>query len=339
MSILPYPKVTDKWEVHKTMCARQSARLIAAADAAADSTARDKLRARGTRMSSCASLLDYDYCPDCGSMHIRRTNLCRDRLCPLCAWRLSLQRIGETINAMQHIAATGYAGTAAMLTLTQRNCSWDDLHAELVHITEAWHTLTKRRDFARHVVGWARSIEITPGTNNTLHPHLHIILLYREGYAGDISQRQWCQMWQDSLQIDYTPVCDVRRAYVRDDAAYQHEWQQLTAATVEATKYALKASDLLSISEAQLAELAEAIQCIRFVGYGGIIRAARKALKYGDSDTVADTVSISAECPKCGCAALVTLAYHWSKTNYLLNDFVGINRLREGLYMDAERTQ
>lgn len=321
MSIVPYPRVADKWEAYKTMAVTQSNRLIMAAETAPDALAANKLRARGGRMATCASLLEYDFCRDCGNLHIRRTNLCRDRLCPLCNWRLSLQRIGETINAMQHIAAGGYAGHAAMLTLTQRNCAWEDLASEMQRITAAWHMLTKRRDFARHVVGWARSIEITQGVNCTLHPHLHILLLFRPGYAGDITQREWAQMWRDALDLDYVPIVDIRRAYCKTDAEYQRQWEALTAATVEATKYAFKAETILAIEPDQLAQLAQAIQGIRMVGYGGIVRRARLDLKYKDSETVADTVCIAAECPKCGAQELVTLGYHWSNTTYLLNDF------------------
>ena len=330
MSIVPYPRVADKWEGYKNMAVKQSGRLIEAA-AAADSALADKLRARGGRMSTCASLLEYDFCRECGNMHIRRTNLCRDRLCPLCNWRLSLQRIGETINAMQWIAASGYTGYAAMLTLTQQNCTWQDLAAELERITTAWHMLSKRRDFVRHVVGWARSIEITQGVNDTLHPHLHILLLFAPGYAAEISQRQWAQMWKESLDLDYTPIVDIRRAYARDDAAYEQEWQRLTAATVEATKYAMKAETLLDISAARLADLAASIQGIRFVGYGGLVRKARQALKYKDSETVSDTVCITPECLKCGAPDLVTLGYHWSNTTYILSDFTGLSKFIDSM--------
>lgn len=318
MSIVPYDKQLDKWVCHKAMAKSQSARILAAASL---SPTPDALRARGARMASCASMIEYTYCPQCGSLHIARTNLCRDRLCPLCAWRLALQRIGETVNALKYIYEQGFSGRAALLTLTVKNCSWADLGGQLQTLTAAWHKLTKRREFARYVVGWARSVEITQGAGDTLHPHLHILLLYRDDKC--LPQSLFCDLWRESLDVDYTPVCDVRRPYTRDTAAeYETEWSQMIAATVEATKYICKAETLLNISSEQLILLASAVQGVRMTGYGGIIRAARAKLGCKDRESV-EPISgdVALECPKCG-ADTVLLSYVWAESTYLLRPFL-----------------
>lgn len=317
MSIVPYESVIRKWEKKKADAVVQSDRMMLAADHAPD---RARFRARAARMAGCASRLEFAYCPDCGSLHIARTNLCRDRLCPVCSWRLALQRIGETINVMQQIYAAGFAGSAALLTLTQKNVALEDLAAELQRITAAWHTITKRRAVDRFVVGWARSLEITRGSEGTLHPHLHVLLLFRPGYQLEISQRAWSQLWGEALACDYTPIVDIRRPYVRNPDEYKTEWDRLTAATVEACKYALKADQLLSISPVELAAVGTALTGARLVGYGGIIKRTRQELHYKESDTAADVNDTTLECPKCGAAA-VLMAYQWAESTYLLRPF------------------
>lgn len=54
------------------------------------------------------------------------------------------------------------------------------------------------------------------GTKNfdTYHPHFHVLIAVNKSYFTSrdyLSQARWTAAWQQALQVDYTPIVDVRR--------------------------------------------------------------------------------------------------------------------------------
>lgn len=316
MSILPYQAAISKWDMHKNQAIRMSERLCAAGAAAG----RKDIWLRGDIMKDCSQRIEYTYCPDCGSMHLRRTNLCRDRLCPLCAWRLSLQRIGDMLQVIDYMTQQrGAQLSAAMLTLTVKNCPAKELGATIGQMLKAWDRLIKRRKVAKWVSGYARSIEVTRAKNGEYHPHIHTLLIWADGYTRQtIPQTEWVQLWEDSMRLSYKPIVDIRTSYGRTQE--NSAWDSLVRATVEATKYTIKGIDLLTIPAPDLIDVADALKGRRLISYGGSVKAARAALKICDDDTAADVTDTAIECPKCGYTDTVQLAYTWAQESgsYLL---------------------
>jgi len=319
MSIVPYPKANVKWTQAKSAAIRVAANLAAAGR---------HYEGRAQRMAACSNQISYWYCQDCGSLRIARTNLCRDRLCPVCSWRLALQRTGEMMAVSEYLVKERPDLTAAMLTLTIKNCEPAELSAAVAGLLRAWGLLVKRRQFIRWVEGYARSIEITAGTGGTYHPHIHALLIFKAGYKKDISQRLWADMWRESLGVSYTPIVDIRRAYQvsaegQEATATEAAWKKLMAATIEACKYALKGSTATEASPENLGHLAAALSGRMLVSYGGSIRKARAALGFtgrGENPTNIEDTTI--ECPKCGNESLVKLVYEWAAGQYLLYPFI-----------------
>lgn len=322
--IIPYAKVISKWTDTKKESISTANTLMRATlppnrAATSPDSASAYWKMRADRMAECSSRIIYNYCVECGSMHIARTNLCRDRLCPVCSWRLALQRSGEMMSALSHIAADGRKLSAAMITLTIKNVSAEGLSEAISAILAAWSRLRKRNAWTKWVDGYARSIEITKGKRG-YHPHMHIFIIWREGYQKNISQRELCDLWRAALRADYTPICDIRSAYDSGSAAdpYADEWNRVMSAAIEATKYALSGKVTHGISDPnELAALALAVRGRRLLAYGGIIADARAALNFSDDDTAADVGEMTIECPKCG-GTMVGLAYEWSAGGYLL---------------------
>lgn len=316
--IIPYQQASSKWTSKKSSCVAVSGRLRAAAIAADISPEkRMKYIERAARMQDCSNRIEYQYCPECGNLHISRTNLCRDRLCPVCAWRLSLQRMGQMMRSLEWIYEKDGNLNGAMLTLTVKNCPVDGLNAAIDELTTAWGRLRHRRKFGRWVKGYARSIEVTAGANGTLHPHLHVFVLWAAGYDKNIAQRELCDMWQESLQVEYTPICDIRRAYSRRSSA-EDAWRKTLEAVAECTKYALSGKLMSNCPEDMIIPLAEGIKNRRLIAYGGSIAAARTALNYADTDSPTDVDDISIDCPKCGYEGCIPLALEWAAGEYRL---------------------
>lgn len=270
MSIITSKNPLSKWETHKKM-AEEMARKIA--------KMRTVAPGRAARMLTCGDTLSAYRCAECGHMHIAAVQRCRDRLCPLCSWRLSIQRYHEMLEALEllkpkmedeHIKV-------CMLTLTVRNVKVKDLKECLCSMSGAWKRLYQSKAF-RPVWGWARCTEITYNSmQRTCHPHMHILLLWNEKKINIAHTMATLKAgWQAAARLDYTPIIDLREAYSKDGD------DELIAAAGEAFAYSIKPATTGTMPLKQLEEFAAAISGFRFISYGGAIKQARQELGFKD---------------------------------------------------------
>lgn len=300
------------------------------------------LRARAVRMQQCGDIVLMQYCPKCGKQHAFSGNLCRDRMCPICGWRLSLSRYSQMLSCLDLLNTSMVENDiqCSMLTLTLRNCTIDKLHDTLVAMSKAWHLMSKQKYFKNAVFAWARSIEITYNTRKgTYHPHMHILLF---GYGAALSDdleftTHAINAWKTALGLDYDPIYNHKAAYARSTDEYgEHRWNDdailamvdsvdtlswkeqraaaARAAALECSKYIMGDKLGLKIPPAHLLEFAEAIKGVRMVGYGGALKIARQGL--GLTDDQIDTSTVHNECTACG-AALQNYILRWSGCGYI----------------------
>ena len=295
------------------------------------------LRARAARMLQCGDIVLMQYCPKCHKEHAYSGNLCRDRLCPVCGWRLSLSRYSQMLAVLDLLSDSMNQNDVqcSMLTLTLRNCTIDMLHDTLKAMSYAWNLMAKQKYFKEAVYAWARSIEITYNAKaKTYHPHMHILLF---GYGGSLADNKAfttmaISAWKKALGLDYDPVYNHKTAYTKEDsrkmlasvdALEQLSWReqaQIAArqAAVEVSKYIMGDKMAVKIPQTHLLEFAEAIKGIRMVGYGGAIKIARSALGLVD-DTI-DSTTVHNECTACG-AALRNYIMRWSGCGYIVEPY------------------
>ena len=100
--------VFARWQYHKQLSQQMAARLAILG-----------LTARAERMYMCGSDLVFDKCADCGHVHVRQAQLCRDRLCPTCNWRLSLKRYARMSDILAVLMARYPGATYTLVTLTR----------------------------------------------------------------------------------------------------------------------------------------------------------------------------------------------------------------------------
>lgn len=320
-SIIAQDATKSKWRRMRIDAAYAGKALYAAAYAA------PALMGRANRMAHCSENIIIEHNSATGENRVAHAALCRDRLCPLCSWRLAVKRTAEmqrTIDAL--LAQAPYKGV--MLTLTVKNCRREELRNTIRAISQAFSRLRKHRAWAREIVGYARSIEITYNpARDEYHPHIHALLLVPATYtANTITQAQFAAMWQTAANLPYTPIVDVRFTYSKDagepqdtdeerieDALVQtDEIPAMRDGIIEATKYALKPSALRRIlADEELADIALQLAGHRLIAYGGAIKGARAALGYTDADKPADEIDDIA-IPAEGETALHRLAYKWS---------------------------
>lgn len=231
---------------------------------------------KAERMKECANWLSFVRKED-GTMKLHDARFCRVRLCPVCQWRRSLKTFAQMSQVLDVATSDGYQ--FIFLTLTMKNCSGSVLSNELTHLLLSFNRLMKYKDIQKAVKGFYRGCEVTHNVQtDEYHPHIHAILAVRSGYFGGtmyLSQARWTELWQRALQVEYTPIIDVRKC------------KGGSKAIAEACKYAVKPSDILNFDDWEMTVdtlriLDSALEKRRFVGLGGCIKEIHKRLHLDD---------------------------------------------------------
>lgn len=215
------------------------------------------------------------------------TMFCRQRLCPVCAWRRSLKAFWMLSHILdycdaQRVAQKGKPYEYILLTLTMESVSGDALPEAIDRMYDAYTRLSRRREWKVMKGAW-RTLEVTynPDTD-TFHPHLHIIAAVNPSYftqRGYISQDKLCLLWQDCGRFPYKPICDIRRVSTKIDKK----------GIYEVAKYATKISSVLFKSQKRapeniLCDLHAALFKRKLFTSYGIMREASRALRMTDED-------------------------------------------------------
>ena len=260
---------------------------------------------RAFAMRNCGSQMAIQYCEHCGLHRIRSTNLCRDRLCPVCRWRLAIKRYAEMVQVCD-IAKTEYpTNRYFFLTLTIRNCAPDDLGSTLSAMAAAWNRLLQRKIMRNAVQGWARSVEVTYNAKaGTMHPHYHILLQVPQYYdAIAINADRFAHEWQTALRLKYQPIIDLREVH-------EGKIGDISGAVCETFKYAVKDKDLQEMPLRDFATYVEQISGTRATAFGGTIKRIRQSLGFNDKDEPGGE-DTTITCPKCG-TGLQTAVFEWA---------------------------
>ncbi len=267
----------------------------------------------------CGTILTFNECPVDGQKRLKKANFCRERLCPMCAWRRSLKWAAQTDLVLHQAAQEHPEWTYVMLTLTQQNVRSDRLAEEVERVLQGWGTLRRRQEF-RSVAGWLRALEVTrndkPGPwFGTWHPHIHVLLAVKPEYwAGRnyVSQKRWRQLWADVMALDYDPSVEVHRVKPRENG------DALAAAAREVGKYTVKDSDLVGDGSdviSRVATLDRALKGHHLLQWGGGLAVIERALRANVPEEEEDLVRITGEdhgpnCPVCG-TEMLTHTFRW----------------------------
>lgn len=201
---------------------------------------------------------------------------------------------------------------AGFLTLTVKNCKPENLGHVLKKMAEDWNRMLQRKICKDTFLGWARSVEVTYNEKTkTFHPHFHIILLYEPFLSVGEMHKRLRGAWNSAARLDYEAITDFR-AIGESETNIDNE--DFYKAIVETFKYSVKSSDLAEMPIGIFRTFTLAIQGVRFVSYGGIIKEARKKLGYKDNDASEDEIEIDRDtCNACG-AELIKAVMQWSFT-------------------------
>lgn len=302
-------------------------------------------REKAERCACCGCFLRFEVCPSGHYKRLAGAHFCKDRLCPMCAWRRSLM-LSMQIRKVAHVANEREKLRWLFLTLTVRNVEGDSLSSMIDELFASWKRLANRKVFKEKVVGWFRALEVTrnsdrnSGSFDTYHPHFHVLLAVRPSYfsRGYVTHNDWTSLWKSALGVDYTPIVDIRRVKPKDkpmefmDDEFDVQGDELRvksleSAVVETAKYPVKpVSYLIKGNEEETDRAVEvldgALAHRRLLGYGGLLKTIWNELKAAGevSDVEADNADLvhvdnapeSCTCPTCN-SDLMETVYQWQR--------------------------
>jgi plasmid rolling circle replication initiator protein Rep len=275
-------------------------------------------------MKFCGSFLEFAKIED--KLKLINANFCRVPLCPMCQWRKSLRVFFDTSRVINEVENRHEDIRHIFLTLTVKNCSLENLGANLDNIFKGWHdfmrskTLNPEIKGKRYniVKGWFRALEITYNSKtNEFHPHFHVILNVDKNYFTGkdyLKTEEWVQLWRKSAKLDYDPICDIRKVKNTKNKK----------AIAEVAKYTYKDAEILTetLSDGTRTEvvkyLSAALHQRRLYAYGGVMKEIAAELKIKDVDK-ANLINVDDSKINSSLANMI-LSYRWNMgvSNYTL---------------------
>lgn len=192
---------------------------------------------KSLQIRNCASFLQFKaYRDEEQTRKLYRANFCKHPLCVMCAWRLSIKRTRELVEAVRILKEQNPDGRFYFLTLTVSN--WKTISKEKVKKLQKQGV-----EFIRKILGTTSyyvSLEITIGKDGMYHPHLHVLVYttrYIDTTLDSIAsyRREWAKITKKrDMNYQILTVYPVARDKDGDKSLH------------EITKYILKPENRIS---------------------------------------------------------------------------------------------
>ena len=243
--------------------------------------------AKSLRLRECGKFLDFRVYEN-GEKKLHSMTSCRVRLCPICAWRRSLKTFYNNLDIMKYLREEkGKNYQFIFLSLTIENCTGDKLSETIDEIFAGIHRMYERPEWKRAVKGACRCMEVTHNVKrdskdfDTYHPHVHYLIAVNPSYftsSAYLSHEKWQELWRSVMNLDYAPQVDIRKCYGTDANAVA----ECSKYSAKDTEYVIPDDWKLSVKTVKI--LDKALANRRLVGYTGVFRQARAALKLEDEE-------------------------------------------------------
>lgn len=286
---------------------------------------------RASRMEHCAEIINAGVCENCGGMTVKYANLCRDRFCPICTWRLSMRRFANMYTIVQGLRCAYPEANWGFITLTAKNCKPEGLKDMLDEMFRVWNSIASSYKFKERIAGWARSLEVTYNAKtNELHPHFHILVLFHECKAPHMHYilYRWCQGMRKKYRTTYLAQ-DAQQIFTGQDEAVigwkvddNPEDDEAVNAILETYKYTVKDKEIGDMPLSTFRATVEALKGRRLVAFGGSVKEYAKNCEMDNIDDTGEEDETEIEsklskCYRCGGSHIVEVVGKWTGSGYL----------------------
>lgn len=214
---------------------------------------------------------------------VYQSNFCKNRFCPMCAWRLAHKDAMKISVLMKYLEAE-HGKEFILLTLTAPNVLGVDLKNEIARYNKAFKKLVERDEVARILKnnGYIRKLEITYNKErNDYHPHFHVLIAVNKRYfnkrdkqSGYIKQARWLDLWREVMGDESITQVDVRKV----NKHHEEDGTTQGKAVNEIAKYAAKDEEYFH-SQAVFDVFYNALKGRQVLTYSGIFAEANKLYK------------------------------------------------------------
>lgn len=261
---------------------------------------------------------------------------CRNKLCPMCNWRRSMKYSWQAKEIIDEALKRKPKARFLFLTLTVENVSAKGLSEAIKELNKSFDRLFRRARVKKNLIGFIRALEVTYNDKrNDYHPHIHVLLMVSPSYfmgRDYISQADWTDMWEQSANLNYTPVVNikaVKEKIAREDLHDDFSNDGILKAVLETAKYPVKPFEMeydkngkkIKRSEEKLTqitgELLEGLYKKRQLGFGGLLKDIRKEMQLDDIEN-GDLVNTSDEKTETSTAEVIVAYWNYSRGNYFI---------------------
>ena len=265
------------------------------------------------RVISCGDTLQFIQNQD-GNLKLYQAYFCKNKLCPMCNWRRSMKYSYQTSRIVDEAIKQSPKGRFLFLTLTVKNVEGKALNSTISQLTKSFDRLFKRAKVQRNLLGYLRSVEVTHNENDkTYHPHIHVLMMVRPSYFQSkkdyITQKEWSDMWSQSLKVDYVPMIDIRTV--------KETGKGLRGAVLETAKYPTKPIKMDIENKQVVDDLYNGLYRKRQLGYGGLFKTIKKQLTLDDVEN-GDLVHTSDDKENISKGTEIVAIWNATKQNYYL---------------------
>ncbi|MBT2838338.1 protein rep [Staphylococcus coagulans] len=227
-------------------------------------------------VQDCNTFLSFVADKTLEKQKLYKANSCKNRFCPVCAWRKARKDALGLSLMMQYIKQQERK-EFIFLTLTTPNVQNEQLEDEIKHYNKSFKKMVERKKVKSIIKGYVRKLEITYNKKrDDYNPHFHVLIAVNKSYFTDkryyISQQEWLDLWRDITGI--SEITQVQVQKIR-----QNNNKEL----YEMAKYSGKDSDYL-INQKVFDAFYKSLKGKQVLVYSGLFKEARKLLKNGDLD-------------------------------------------------------
>jgi plasmid rolling circle replication initiator protein Rep len=279
---------------------------------------------KAERVRECGEILEFGV-TDEGRLKLANAWFCKSRLCPICNWRMAMKHSGQTQQVVTEVVKRKPKARWLFLTLSTRNAiDGETLHEELQQMTKAFNKLKQYKKVKKNLIGFMRATEVTVNEEEgTYNQHLHILLCVESTFFWNtenyISQKQWTELWQKALKVNYRPVVHVQTIKPKN----KHK-SDLKSAIDETAKYPVKHVDYLSGDQERdlevVDDLEKGLYRKRMLSYGGLLKTIHKELNLDDVEEGDLVQTDDPEDEEEEFAYHVVAAWNWEKKNYFISN-------------------
>ena len=254
-------------------------------------------------VENCNTFLSFVTDKTLEKQKLYKANSCKNRFCPVCAWRKARKDALGLSLMMQYIKQQENK-EFIFLTLTTPNVNSDELEHEIKFYNNSFRKLIKRKKVDSVIKGYVRKLEITYNKKrDDYNPHFHVLIAVNKSYFKDtksyISQKEWLNLWRDVTGMP--EITQLRVQKIR-----QNNNKEL----YEMAKYSGKDSDYL-VNQKVFDVFYKSLKGKQILVYSGLFKEARKKLKNGDLDYLKEVDPTE---------YIYQIFYTWNKKEYLASE-------------------